>query len=52
MIPHHQNAVNMAKALSKTGLSCDDLTNEDDPNCTMENLIGEIINGIVIVIHE
>jgi hypothetical protein len=45
MIPHHQNAVNMAKALLKTGLSCEDLTNEDDPNCTMENRIGEIING-------
>jgi hypothetical protein len=45
MIPHHQNAVNMAKALLKTGLSCEDLTNEDDPNCTMENLVREIING-------
>jgi uncharacterized protein (DUF305 family) len=32
MIPHHQNAVNMAKALLKTGFSCEDLTNEDDPN--------------------
>jgi hypothetical protein len=45
MIPHHQNAVNMAKALLKTGMSCEDLTNEDDPKCTMEVIVREIING-------
>jgi hypothetical protein len=45
MIPHHQNAVNMAKALLKTGLTCEDLTNEDDPNCLVEVILREIING-------
>lgn len=47
MIPHHQNAVNMAKALLKSGGlgSCDDLTNEDDVNCVMEMMMREIING-------
>lgn len=47
MIPHHQNAVNMAKALLKTGglTACDDLTNEDDPTCIMEAMMYEIING-------
>ena len=46
MIPHHQNAVNMAKALLKTGsVNCDDLSNEDDPKCTMQVMIREIING-------
>ena len=46
MIPHHQNAVNMAKALLKSGglSSCDDLTNEDDVNCAMEMMMREIIN--------
>jgi uncharacterized protein (DUF305 family) len=35
MILHHQNAVNQAKTLLKTGFSsgCDDLSNEEDPNC-------------------
>jgi hypothetical protein len=45
MIPHHQNAVNMAKALLKTGMTCEDLTNEDDPKCVMEVILREIING-------
>jgi hypothetical protein len=45
MIPHHQNAVNMAKALLKTGLSCEDLTDDEDPNCIMEGIMREIING-------
>jgi Domain of unknown function (DUF305) len=45
MIPHHQNAVNMAKALLKTGLSCTDLTNEEDPNCVMEAMMRDIINS-------
>ncbi|GAX10753.1 hypothetical protein FisN_14Lh273 [Fistulifera solaris] len=47
MIPHHQNAVNMAKALLKTGGmgTCEDLTNEEDPNCIMEYMMYEIINN-------
>ena len=37
MIPHHQNAVNMAKVLLKQNiLPCADLTNDEDPNCIME----------------
>ena len=48
MIPHHENAVNMAKALLKTNsLNCPDLTNEDDPNfvdCEMETILRSIIN--------
>lgn len=43
MIPHHQNAINMAKALLKTNtLQCDDLTSEE-PNCVMEAVIRSII---------
>lgn len=46
MIPHHQNAVNMCKALFKSGeLICDDLTDEDDPHCAMKAMCFEIING-------
>jgi len=45
MIPHHQNAVNMAKTLLKTNkLQCDDLTGES-PDCVMEVMLREIING-------
>ncbi|CAB9502771.1 expressed unknown protein [Seminavis robusta] len=45
MIPHHQNAVNMAKALLKAGfLPCDDLTNEEDPYCIMQSLLYGIVN--------
>jgi len=45
MIPHHQNAVNMAKALLKTGkLSCDDITEETD-DCAMMGIVLSIING-------
>ena len=37
MIPHHQNAVNMAKVLlNQKVLNCDDVTNEEDPDCIME----------------
>ena len=37
MIPHHQNAVNMAKVLlNQNILKCDDLTDEDDPDCILE----------------
>jgi len=45
MIPHHQNAVNMAKALLKTGtLSCADYTDETD-DCALEVILREIINS-------
>jgi len=45
MIPHHQNAVNMAKALLKTETvgTCNALTSEDS-NCAFEGLLREIIN--------
>jgi Domain of unknown function (DUF305) len=37
MIPHHRNAVNMAKVLLKQNiLVCDDLTNQEDPDCKLE----------------
>lgn len=43
MIPHHQNAVNMAKALLKANtLQCDDLTSEE-PNCVLEKVIRSIV---------
>eukprot|EP00804_Cyclotella_cryptica_P016810 CCRYP_001795-RB/>CCRYP_001795-RB protein AED:0.35 eAED:0.45 QI:0/0/0/1/0.5/0.2/5/0/350 len=49
MIPHHQNAVNMAKALLKTGrVRCDNLTDEESeqaPDCAMEVILREIISG-------
>ncbi|KAL7502179.1 hypothetical protein ACHAWX_000484 [Stephanocyclus meneghinianus] len=49
MIPHHQNAVNMAKALLRTGrVQCDNLTDEDSeqaPDCAMEVILREIISG-------
>jgi hypothetical protein len=45
MIPHHQNAVNMAKALLKTGeLNCDNLEDETD-DCVMETILYDIVNG-------
>lgn len=45
MIPHHQNAVNMAKAvLLQNVLDCQDLTAETD-DCLMEGLLRNIING-------
>jgi Domain of unknown function (DUF305) len=43
MIPHHENAVNMAKALLPN-IPCDDLTNEDDPDCVLNALARDIIN--------
>jgi hypothetical protein len=44
MVPHHQNAVNMAKALLKTGkLECDNLT-EETADCALEQILLEIIN--------
>jgi hypothetical protein len=46
MIPHHQNAVNMCKSLMASGeMICDDITDEEDPQCTMSVLCYEIING-------
>jgi len=45
MIPHHQNAVNMCKALLNSGeADCDDLANEDDPACITNVICQEIIN--------
>lgn len=45
MIPHHANAVNMCKALLKSGeVPCDDLLNEEDNNCVLVVLCNEIIN--------
>jgi hypothetical protein len=46
MIPHHQNAVNMCKALMKTGeIECEDMLNEDDESCIMRRLCYGIINS-------
>jgi len=37
MIPHHQNAVNMAKALLKTEkVKCEDLSDDESPDCIFE----------------
>lgn len=45
MIPHHQNAVNMAKALlHQNVLECSDLTEESD-DCLMEGILRSIVNG-------
>lgn len=45
MIPHHQNAVNMAKALINSGdLECDDLT-EETADCVLMAVCLEIITG-------
>ena len=45
MIPHHVNAVNMAKALLKTGsLSCSNLADTTD-DCTLEGILWEIVNN-------
>lgn len=46
MIPHHQNAVNMAKSLLHSGaLTCDDVMDDKDPGCNLEVLMMEIINS-------
>lgn len=46
MIPHHQNAVNMAKAtLIVSTLSCRNITNQDDPDCVLEMILRDIINS-------
>jgi Domain of unknown function (DUF305) len=43
MIPHHENAVNMAKSLLPT-VPCDDLADEEDTNCVLNALARDIIN--------
>ncbi|KAL7522540.1 hypothetical protein ACHAWX_007261 [Stephanocyclus meneghinianus] len=45
MIPHHENAVNMAKALLHEGvIRCPDITSDTD-DCKMEGLLHEIVNN-------
>jgi uncharacterized protein (DUF305 family) len=45
MIPHHENAVDMAKALLHTNtILCDDIAKEDDPRCVLQALMRDIIN--------
>jgi len=46
MIPHHQQAVNMCKALIISGeIECDDIVElEDEPTCILKVLCQEIIN--------
>jgi len=45
MIPHHQNAVNMSKALVKTKtVNCDRDAEEEDLDCALETILREIIN--------
>lgn len=45
MIPHHENAINMAKSLLKTGkLPCDDLLDEESPYCIMKSIMLEIVS--------
>merc|ERR1712086_807579 len=45
MIPHHENAVNMCKALLISGeADCADLEDEDDPACIINVICQEIIN--------
>lgn len=46
MIPHHQNAVNMCKALFKSDeIDCAAIDDDEDPHCVMIHLCYEIING-------
>lgn len=46
MIPHHQNAVNMAKTLLQTEiLDCPDPTDETNDDCVMDIILREIINS-------
>merc|ERR1712238_291601 len=45
MIPHHQQAVSMCKALDiAKGTECDDIFDEEDPKCVLKVLCQEIIN--------
>ena len=48
MIPHHQNAVNMAKAVLKTNT----LDASDEGDLEMENMMWAIINGQNFQIHQ
>lgn len=46
MVPHHQNAVNMAKSLLKTGkLQCDDLTDDESNDCILETMLWDMVNN-------
>ena len=51
MIPHHENAVNMAKALLKSGDAVCDLSgpveegSDISPECLLDPIIRDIING-------
>lgn len=46
MIPHHQNAVNMAKTLLLADkLDCSDITDEDNVDCVLEIILRDIVNG-------
>jgi hypothetical protein len=45
MIPHHLNAINMAKALLYSGsLYCDDLTDDSVEDCVLQGMMYEIVN--------
>jgi Domain of unknown function (DUF305) len=46
MIPHHQNAVNMAKALLHEDgeVVCPDITDEENPDCILEVILRDIVN--------
>lgn len=45
MIPHHQNAVNMAKnLLLSNSVVCDDLAVEDNDDCTLQSILRGIVN--------
>jgi len=47
MIPHHQNAVNMAKALLNSGSlsGCTDLATQESADCTLKQICLEIITA-------
>ena len=47
MIPHHENAINMAKSLIASGDldSCTDYLDEEDPKCLMFGIAISIVNG-------
>jgi uncharacterized protein (DUF305 family) len=45
MVPHHQNAINMAKSLLKRkSLQCDVISDEENPDCTMLKIMYDIVN--------
>lgn len=47
MIPHHQNAVNMAKTLLilENEFICDDITDTELPDCVLESILRDIVNN-------